>query len=79
MEDDAVRMLRILREKRAEVAERIITGGVSAENVAEGYRTHTGIIVGLDMAIDAVKEVFGMWLPESEQPQSQKRRIITDY
>jgi hypothetical protein len=58
-EDDAQRLLRKFRECRAEVAERIINGSVSPDNVVGGYRHMTEMINAIDQCIEDVKEIFG--------------------
>lgn len=72
-DDEPTRVLRLLAEKRAVIAERIIQGGVSPDNVAGGYRHSTGMINGLDEAREIIYEVFAGWLPDRPKPKEPTR------
>jgi hypothetical protein len=79
MEDDAKKMLRVLQEDRQLIAERIIAGTVSADNVANGYRYLTGVLAGYDAAIARLYEVFQVWLPDAPKFKEQAKRPMGDY
>lgn len=64
-QEDADRLLRMLREDRAALAAQIVGGQLSIENVPGGYREVTGKVAGLDLAIDRLREVFRGILPEA--------------
>lgn len=74
-EDEAERLLRQIAERRKELAEQIIQGGVSADNVKGGYREISGIILGLDAAADMVRDVFRGWLPQPPRPPAKAKGI----
>lgn len=78
-EDEAQRLLRLLHEERASLVERIAQGGVSADNVAGGYRELTGMVKGLDTAVEYVKDVFKGWLPDDIVPTRQPPRKLEGY
>lgn len=79
IEDEPLKALRKLRDLRHEIAEKIVNGGVSADNVAAGYRDMSGQIKGIDMAIEILQECFVHWLPEREQLRQVKPRPVMDY
>jgi hypothetical protein len=72
-EEQAETLLRLLRADRAELANQIVTGGVSLDNVAGGYREATGRILQLDRVIEQVMEVFRGVLPEAPKHKPKPR------
>lgn len=79
-EDEAEKLLRVLRKKRSEAVEQIASGTVSAENVQGGYREVTGRINGFDEAIEAVLDVFKGWFPENHRsPTGPSRPPKSEY
>lgn len=75
-EDEAAVLLRLIRERRTEQIDGLAQGNISSENVANGYRYVTGVIRGLDVAEELIRDVFRGWLPQAppgQQHQSAKR------
>ena len=79
MDDEVDRLLKRIDEERHRIADLLVHGGVSSENVADGYRDVTGQIKGLDKAEDIVREVFATWLPPKDKAPSVVKRYLGEY
>lgn len=80
-ESEAELLLRQIAERRKDLAEQIIQGGVSADNIKGGFREVSGMILGLDMATDLIRDVFRGELPQAAPVAAQEklRGIPGDY